>query len=258
MKIINQISRHEGINSLGTNKGRLVLTGFAVIFCFTVLLFVSCVSQINGTISMDGSSALSVNIALQPRIAAMITSLSSAAGQAGEPILDGMSIALSMHGSPGVDSILLINISPTAVEGMIKLTNINEFLSSAANSNKFVNFDDAANRCQINISRGSASEILALLSPEITDYLNALMAPVATGEEMSKTEYLELVTMFYNKGISDEIAGSSIRVSIGFPGAITDVTGGTFTGRQANFNIPLLDILVLETPLVYEVKWNYR
>jgi hypothetical protein len=82
------------------------------------------------------------------------------------------------------------------------------------------------------------------------------MAPIATGENLNKAEYLELVASMYNKAISDEISGSRIRASIDFPGAITGVKGGTFSGRRADFDISLLDLLILETPLVYEVQWR--
>lgn len=236
-----------------TRKSAYVCLIFGL--CIAVFTFFSCAALINGTVSESGSAVLSVNIALQPRMAAMITALNSASGQTGSPILDGADAAQSMQNAPGISSVLLKNTSPSAVEGMVLISNINEFLSSA-DGNKFIIFDKAAKRCQININRKNGHEILTLLSPEITDYLNALMAPAATGESMSKSEYLELVAMFYNKAISDEIAGSQIRASIEFPGTVTGIRGGTFSGRQATFNIPLLDILVLETPLSYEVSWN--
>jgi hypothetical protein len=82
------------------------------------------------------------------------------------------------------------------------------------------------------------------------------MAPLATGEELDKAEYLELVASFYNRAISEEIAASRIRASLDFPGAVTSVQGGTFSGRRVTFDIPLLDLLVLETPLSYSVAWN--
>ena len=82
------------------------------------------------------------------------------------------------------------------------------------------------------------------------------MAPIATGEDLNKTEYLELVTSFYNKAISDEIAASKIRASISFPGTISAVSGGTFSGRTAEFDVPLLDILVLDTPFNLMVEWK--
>jgi hypothetical protein len=97
---------------------------------------------------------------------------------------------------------------------------------------------------------------LSGLSPDIASYLEALMAPIATGEELGKAEYLRLVTSIYNRAISDEIALSRIRAAIDFPGPITNVRGGNFSGRRAEFDIPLLDILVLDTPLSYEVQWR--
>jgi len=82
------------------------------------------------------------------------------------------------------------------------------------------------------------------------------MAPVATGEVMTRAEYLTFVASIYGKDIADEIASSSIRASVDFPGVIQRVKGGTFTGRRAEFEIPLPDILVLEKPLSYEVVWK--
>jgi hypothetical protein len=221
-----------------------------------VLPFFSCASMINGVISADGSTELAVvDAALQPSITSLIRRLTYAAGQTDEPILDGAAITQSMRNAPGITYALLKNTSPSSVEGIVQISNINEFLS-LIDSNKFIVFDKTAKRCQININRENAPVMLSLLSPEITGYLNALMAPAATGENMSKREYLELVAMFYSKTISDEIAAAQIRASVEFPGTITTVKGGTFSGRQANFDIPLLDLLVLEAPLSYEVRWN--
>jgi hypothetical protein len=164
-----------------------------------------------------------------------------------------------MSGAPGITGVLLRNTTPSAVEGTVQVSQISEFLSAASTEHRgFITFDrrSSGGRCEININRNSGPEILELLSPEIADYLNALMAPIATGEEMNKQEYLELVASFYNRSISDEIANSRIRASIDFPGPITSVRGGTFSGRRAEFDISLLDLLVLEIPLIYEVIWN--
>jgi hypothetical protein len=65
-----------------------------------------------------------------------------------------------------------------------------------------------------------------------------------------------MVSTVYGKGIADEIAQSAIRASIEFPGPVQSVRGGTFSGSRADFTIPLLDMLVLETPLSYEAVWK--
>jgi hypothetical protein len=234
--------------------------GFLPLFCgLCFALFLSCAARIDGSLSADGSAALSVVVSLEPRMTNLIRSLAAAGGQAqaGQPVLDGPAIAQSMSNAPGVAHVSLTNTGPSALEGTVQISDINRFLA-VGDVGGFVSFEQGRNggSCEISINRDNGPVILGILSPEIADYLSALMAPLATGEELTKFEYLELVTSVYNRAVSDEIAGSRIRASIGFPGQVTSVMGGTFSGRRANFDIPLLDLLVLETPLSYDVRWN--
>jgi hypothetical protein len=224
--------------------------------CFAFVPLFSCAARIDGSFAEDSSAALTVVVSLEPRMTALIRSLAAVGGQTG-PVLDGSAITQSMSGAPGVAHVSLRNTTPSAVEGQVRISRIGEFLA-AADGSGFITFEQgrAGGRCVITINRENGPVILELLSAEIADYLNALMAPLATGEEISRPEYLELIAVVYNRAISDEIAGSRFRAFIEFPGVITSVTGGTFSGRRAIFDIPLLDLLVLETPLNYEVRWN--
>jgi hypothetical protein len=228
-------------------------------FIFIFSLF-SCAGRINGSLSTDGSAALSINMSLEPRITSIIKSFGAAMGQTDGNILDAPAIAKSMSAAPGIASVLLKNTAPAAIEGSVRLSKAGEFLSvtnTGDDQKKFIIFEQGkVGRCEININRGNGPVIIELFSQEVADYLNALMAPIATGEDLTKAEYLELVASMYNKAISDEIAGSKLNASIEFPGLITGVKGGTFSGKRADFDIPLLDLLVLEAPLVYEVQWR--
>jgi hypothetical protein len=221
----------------------------------------SCASRINGALAADGSSSLSVSMSLGQQMTALIQRLTAAGGQSGGPVLDGPAISRSMAEAGGVASVTLRNTGPSAVEGQMRISAISEFLAAAngrdADGRGVIEFEQSGSggRCVINISRANGPVIIELLSPQIADFLNALMAPLATGEDISRAEYLELVASFYNRAVSDEIAGSRIRASIDFPGAVKSVRGGTFSGRRVNFDIPLLDLLVLETPISYEVIW---
>jgi len=72
---------------------------------------------------------------------------------------------------------------------------------------------------------------------------------------MTTREYLDLVASIYSRLLANEIAEARIRATIDFPRPITSIQGGAFVGRRAEFDISLLDILVLEQPLRYEVSW---
>jgi hypothetical protein len=166
-----------------------------------------------------------------------------------------------MSRAPGVASAALVNTTPAAVEGPVKIAQIGDFLSSTragSHNPGFIRFEQSTGggRCTVNLSLETGPEILRLLSPEISNYLSALMAPITTGEKLTKTGYIALVGSVYGRGIADEIAHAAIQASIDFPGQIQSAKGGTFSGRRAEFTIPLTDLLVLETPLSYEVVWR--
>jgi len=221
------------------------------------VMLASCAARIEGSVAANGSASLSVSVSLMPRMAAMIRSVAAAGGQTDIQVLDGPEISRSMSTAPGIQSVNLRNTFSTAIDGTVQISQLGDFLSSA-DGQGFITFRQEAGNGHIgiNITRDNGPEMLEKLSPDISDYLHALMAPIVTGEEMSNADYLELIAVFYNKAISEEIADSKIRASIEFPGTITNIKGGTFAGRRANFDIPLLDLLVLEKPLSYEVSWN--
>jgi hypothetical protein len=181
-----------------------------------------------------------------------------AGGTAGASVLNGEAISRSMSAAPGVESAVLRNTGSTALEGPVKITKIGDFLAPARDKSGFIVFEEegAGGRLRIRLNRELGPDILTLISPEVTDYLSALMAPIATSEALSRSEYLELVGSVYGKPIADEISRASIRASVDFPGPIRSVQGGKFSGKRAEFDVPLLDLLVLESPLAYEVTWN--
>jgi hypothetical protein len=236
----------------------------SIIHCFFCILlinltFLSCAVRISGPLNADGSAEFNISASLEPRTAALIRGLSAAAGTPASPnssVLDGKVITQSMSAAPGINSVFFTNSAPAAIDGQVQISKVDEFL--ATGGRRFVSFERTVTggRCLISISLETGPEILAMLSSEISDYLSALMAPIATGESLKKAEYLDLVSSVYGRAISDEIANSRIRASISFPAAVRSVTGGTASGRQAEFNIPLVDLLVLETILSYEVTWG--
>ena len=223
------------------------------------LVCASCTARVNGSLMGDGQADLQIYAALEPRITRLISSIAAASGnlQPGAPILDGPAIAASMAQSQGIDSVSLKNTAPTAIEGPVKITQIGDFLASRRTGGfiRFMPNFPTGGRCTVNLNLNSGPEMMALISSDVTAYLSALMAPLATGEALTREEYLDLVGSIYGSGIAEEISGARIYAAIDFPSAIKSVKGGTFSGKRAEFDIPLVDILTLEKPLQYEVVW---
>jgi hypothetical protein len=106
------------------------------------------------------------------------------------------------------------------------------------------------------VSRETSQDLLGLLPLEAAEYLAAVMAPCATGENISRAEYLAMVAAICGRAFAEEMAAAILHFSVTVPGSVTLAGGGRYSGSTAVFEIPLLDILVLDRQLRCEVRWN--
>ena len=229
-----------------------------VIFLFSVVLISSCSARVDGVVLDGGSAEVELSASLGPRTIALIRSVRGFMGETNEaPILDGPGISGSMSTAPGINSINLVNNSPSVIGGAISISNVGDFLALAGTESRLITYTNEANHSSIIIylDMENAPLFVSMLSPEVEEYLMTLMVPFVVGERFTKDEYLALLTAVYGAPLADEIRGASIRALIQFPRPVRSVEGGAYTGRNAEFNISLLDLLVLEEPLRYEVRW---
>jgi hypothetical protein len=233
---------------------------FIVIIMAFMLAAGSCSARISGTLMENGAADIELETGLEPRMSALIRSFQALAGDKGGAglILDGKAIGRSMEKAPGIARVSLSNTGPAALKGEIGVSRAGDFLS--AGEKKFIDFTgispgNPGGHLVVYLDLDTAPDVIALLSADAVDYLSALMAPAATGEALTRRAYLDLVTSFYGKPIADEISAARIRAVFEFPGVITAIQGGTASGRRAEFDVPLVDLLVLDRALRYEVSW---
>lgn len=224
-----------------------------------------CSGRIDGSLRQDGAAELSLDINIEPRMSAMLRSLSSLAGRQGDrnaPVINGPAIARSLAAAPGILSADLANTGPAGIAGTVRASRVDELFAmpGVPERKRFITLgigqEPGDKRLSAFLDRETAPLLLAMISADVRDYLSALFAPAATGDALTRAEYLDLVEDIYGKALADEIAAAEIAVTVGFPGAIRSVKGGTYSGSSAAFAIALADILVLEEPLEYEVIWK--
>jgi len=226
-----------------------------------ITLLASCSSQINGTLREQGSAVLAVEAALEPRMSTFIRSLNDAMGNtSAENILDGPSIGSSLAASRGVQTVILENSGPAALEGSIVISKVEDFLAGSRGA-PFATYQNesgggkAAGNMLIFLDRDNVGDLIALFSTDVKYYLEALMAPIIENDDIPKDEYLSLIASIYGRPIAEEIREAMIYIVIDFPGPIKSISGGRPVGSLAVFDIPIIDLLTLENPLSWEVVW---
>lgn len=105
------------------------------------------------------------------------------------------------------------------------------------------------NDFSITIKPENIIEILSSI-PEITDYLDLLMAPIYTGEQISEPEYLELFASVYGDSFAQDFEKTNFNISVQTLLTIKDIEisnshlfGVNFENKTANIQIPLYKLL---------------
>ena len=240
------------------DRKRLIFLTLSVLLSLLIFSFCSCVARIEGVMSDGGAASVTLVTSLEPRTLGLLSSIRNFMGESsGTQVLDANSISRSMAAAPGIQSVSLKNIGPEALEGTISISHVGDFLVSG--SDRFIAYTQGrtpgTSSIIISLDLETSPVIISMLSPDVMEYLSALMAPAATGERLTKSEYLDLVSSIYGRPMSDEIAAARINAFIEFPRPPSKVTGGNARGRIAEFSVPLVDILVLDEPLRFEVGW---
>ena len=76
-------------------------------------------------------------------------------------------------------------------------------------------------------------------------------------EGMSEEEYLDMMTFLLGDGAGETIENSYIELNVKVPGVITKASGLEKKGSDvATLKIRLLDILVLDEPVEFELRWK--
>ncbi|MDR2743240.1 MAG: hypothetical protein LBB98_13975 [Treponema sp.] len=229
-----------------------------LILCAGMLFFASCSGKVEGVLKQDGSAEIELEIALGRHMVERLRLLNRVmqAQDAEAPLLDGPAIALSMKAAPGISAVSLRNQGPSAVAGTVSVSRVDAFLALPARAagTPFIRYDPAG-RLVITLDRETGPALLSLFSEDVRDYLSTLAAPVATGIPLTKTAYREIMASLHGSQVAGEIAAARIPITIEFPRPVREIKGGAAQDRHARFDLPLIDLLVLEQPLIYEVTW---
>lgn len=104
------------------------------------------------------------------------------------------------------------------------------------------------------LSPDTIQELQADLPEDAGYVLDLFMAPVLTGEEMTTTEYKELIASVYGDELAKELAAAKINIRL-YPPEGKKVKKAVTPSGSSDFSIPLIDFLTLRTTKLYSISW---
>ncbi len=121
----------------------------------------------------------------------------------------------------------------------------------------FVNCQDKS--LTLTLSPQTIQAFVSAMPEEGQALLYLSMAPVFTGEKLSRAEYEELISSFYGNEVADELKKGSVNITLGCPSAkkITSFTEGKISSdsKSLSVELPLLEFFTMDTSKIYKITW---
>ncbi len=233
---------------------------YALIYLVALLGLASCSSKVNLTARTDGGTDVEFNTSFGKVLADTIKSISSTMGNsksaeffsapAMQKALKDSDFTNVKVSTPNETSMNMSGSLPTAdkqthATGTLRAA---DFVSCTSNS------------MVLKLSPKNLKAFAGGLPQSTKNYLDLFMAPVFTGESMSREDYKMLIASIYGENIANELDKSSISINMAPPKGKTIKTAsipknGSKSADKATFSIPLLDFLTLNSEQNYNIKW---
>ncbi len=139
----------------------------------------------------------------------------------------------------------------TSVEDMVKQAN------EGTPGTQMISFSSTGSESQLTVllNRATVSSMIKS-NPELDNPLVQMFGPSST-EGMSEEDYLDMMEFGLGEESRKGIIASKLSLTVKVTGEILEQRGGTKLNSSAvRFDIPLLDILLLENTAVYSLRYR--
>lgn len=212
----------------------------AIIFIlFSVLLFSGCTPTLEIAASADGSYHVSYSVSLGKELT---NTISSAQGTSSF-VFDVKEIE-NQFSQSGITNIYVRSPDAKSLSiSTILSKNINSIFYNAGVISQSRTYNQTT--MTVSFSPESIRRVYDEMPQTARAYVDLFMAPVFIGETMTKTEYVELVSMVYGQSLANEILNANLSLVLTSPDKKI----------RKQFSIPLVDLMLLTETKNYAMAW---
>jgi hypothetical protein len=234
----------------------------AFIFAMTSAALALAACTVNQTLDIegDGSGTLATHAEVAPILHDYLVSLAEAAGGSLKDgrVFDAESIRQGFKSRPGIVVEKSSAPTPSSMDLVLGFDSLSYALEhqDELSGPGAVTLEDegGATTLRLRFNRAAWNQVSAVFPP-LRDPIVQQLGPQGTGT-VSEKDYLSMISFSIGDAAPGLLRKSFITVTVRPHGQIISQSGGTLTGGSVVFRIPVLRMLVLDTPLEYSVTYR--
>jgi hypothetical protein len=237
----------------------LAVAAFAIALSLILAtsLLAACSGGADATIRANGGARVELNAEIPAPLAAKLRKLTSLSEDA--PLFDASAAAKAAKSRKGVGLASFSAPTVNSFASTIELSDLAASLASpelASSGALGLVHGSGWTELRVHLERGHCAPLLAFvpgLDPELVD---ALAPPALDPDPVTVAEYRRMLQGLVGEKAAAAIEAAKIHFAVQAPTAIIASSGGKASGRAFSVELPALDLLVLEKPVDFSLRWT--
>ncbi len=236
-----------------------------VVFLFSVLLpligFSACTMKQEATLNVDGSGAVSFDFSIEPFFVDTLKEMAELTGEEQMPNGDIFNIPQIKKDFAEKDEVILQDITSPRKErlkGFFTFKNIDSVFKDQEKLQEAGIISLTKQRgntiLQLTLSKQNYKQVSDLF-PIVESPLFEMFGP-QDGEYITEDEYYGMVELAFGEEGAKGLRRSYIELKVNVKGKILSQQGGIIRDDSVIFKIPLIKVLLLNTPLRYSIVFQ--
>lgn len=212
----------------------------------------------------DGSGTMSLHLEVSKLLHDYIAGLAEVSGadrtSAPEVIFDLPAIRKGFEAQPGISVESVSSPDPRSLDVGLSFDSVSAVFEGrpglkSANAVSFTQADGLST-LRIHIDRGNYRQIAAFFPMLSSPVLQSLGPQV--DHKITQADYLDMIRFSLGDDAPGLLRQSSIAIRIRPDGEIASQSGGVVNEDEVVFQVPLIRVLLLDTPLDFSMSWREK
>lgn len=109
---------------------------------------------------------------------------------------------------------------------------------------------------RVRLARGACAPLADLLPGLDPDLVEALSPPALDPEPITRAEYRRMLAGIIGEKAVVSLESATMTLKLSAPGPVLASSGGKLEGQTLGVTLPALDLLVLEKPIEFSLRWK--
>jgi hypothetical protein len=214
------------------------------------------------SVQVDGSGSVVFHIEIQPIFLETLLEMAEFSGEAEVleegTIFDLEKIREDFAKKPDIELVSIDSPAPEVLDGEFRFVDIQEVFKSETSLTEsgVVTFTKSSGESSVRfyLDRKNFVQVTSFLTFMDNPFFR-MFSPVEN-EGTTEAEYLEMMEFLLGEDGPDAVKESMIEIRVNVKGKILSQSGGRIDGRSVVYEIPLLQVLLLEEPLEYSLSFK--